>query len=703
MKKNEGLFFDAQAMFICDQTNLIIQDVNQAMLSNLGLSKSELIGKYVYDLFKKVEVSNPILNLHKDSNIDLSDFFYIKSKQGVNQYVQFSAHLINYLGKPSKLFLSHDVKAFIIPDISIKDAISSRVGIPNFPLAEIEWNSEMKVIRWSSKAEELFGWEEQDAKVIYNFIDKIIYDEDEEFVNSNLRFTIEAHETTFSIVNRNLTKDGKIIYVEWNNSLLYDIDGNFVSMYSLCHDVSDRMQAVDEAERSMKSYRDLFDSITDAIYLITEEGTIIEANHGVKNIYGYNRSEVIGKGIQFLAPSGKFSEDRISQVKEVLKSQNIYKYEGWGKKKNGEIFPSEVLINKGSYLGEEAFIVIERDISERFEAEEALKKRESLFRELFNASPIGIALLNEHREIELINSGFENIFGYTTDEVKGLEIDKLIVPDEFSVEANSLTKSKKVVQTSGKRRTKDGEIIDVLIYALPVIVENRIIALYGLYVDVTEQIKAEESITKSLREKEVLLAEIHHRVKNNLAVITGLLELKSFTTESEDAKSVLKDSQMRIHSIALAHEKLYQNEDFSEIRMDIYLKELTDIIEKSFRVKDVEISIVFDLDNVKMLVTQAVPCGLLLNELLTNSFKYAFEDKKTGKIKVSLKRKSEATVLFTIEDNGIGLDKSSYENESSGLGLKLIRTLAKQLDAETKVISKNGSKFIFEFNKNDVD
>lgn len=244
---------------------------------------------------------------------------------------------------------------------------------------------------------------------------------------------------------------------------------------------------------------------------------------------------------------------------------------------------------------------------------------------------------------------------------------------------------------------KDGSYVDVLIYGVPVTVNDKTVAIFGIYVDISERKQAEEKVKKSLREKEVLLAEIHHRVKNNLAVITGLLELQAFNTSSEEAIEVLKISQMRVNSIALIHEKLYQNENLSEISFEQYVKELTDVILDSMGTMQTDIDVSINVDPVNLTVNQAIPCGLILNEIITNSFKHAYPEKEKGNIEINLHRRGDE-VYLSIVDDGIGIpDEIDLENPTS-LGIELIRTLSEQLEAEAEFSNENpGTKFALHF------
>ncbi len=694
----EDSFFDAQPMFVCEQATLKILDVNEAAVQILGYSKKKFFKKRILDFGVQKTADDQSGKKQSSKNKVIDKIWEFKTKAGTDIYFQLSAHLINYKGRPAKLVIAHNISGVIKGRAKEEKLLSSQLNLNNFPLAEIEWDTQLNIIRWSEKAEELFGYSEAEAVSSHRLLEKFIHPDDLGFVRDQIVDAMEKGGKDVSIINRNITKNGDVIYCEWYNSLLYNADGEVVAIYSLTHDVTDREEALDNAKRSMMSYQDLFNSISDAIYLINKDGTIIEANEGLESTFGFRRREVVGKHNKMLAAPGKYDEERIKEITQMAHNGKPGKYEGWGRKKNGEIFPTEFLVNTGNYFGEEVLIVIERDISDWKESEEALKHREGLFSKLFNSSPIGIALLNEHREVEMVNDGFEQLFGYRENELKGLELDKVIVPEKRHKEALKLSESDRVKEVTEKRIRKDGTIVDVIIYAVPVVVEKSVVGIYGIYVDITDRKKAEEQIRKSLKEKEMLLAEVHHRVKNNLAVITGLLELQSYSAENESARRILKDSQMRVNSIAMVHEKLYQSEDFSEVDINQYFKELSDVIHKTMKKEGLEVDIELNITPVKLPITQAIPCGLLLNEILTNSFKHAFEGRKTGVITVCLSQ-PEDKLLLQIKDDGIGLPEQEKQDINTSMGMTLIKTLAKQLSATFTYRNEGGAIFEFEFEK----
>lgn len=337
------------------------------------------------------------------------------------------------------------------------------------------------------------------------------------------------------------------------------------------------------------------------------------------------------------------------------------------------------------------------DITESAGREKELLRNEEMFEQLFRNSPLGIAMLDRNSRILQVNHSFEALFGYTESEIRGEDLDELIVPEDGLNQARSFSDSKETFSFTTKRKTKSGELIDVYIYGVPVVLDGETIAIYGIYMDVTEQINAENKVRQSLEEKEVLLAEIHHRVKNNLAVITGLLELQYHNLENEEAKSALRDSQMRINSMALIHEKLYQNETLSNIDFGVYIEELVNVIVKTHVRSDSKISVDIETDAVDLPITKAIPCGLVINEIVTNSLKYAFtEEIEDPRISMSL-TKEDNRAIIQISDNGVGLPKPFEEIGSNSLGTLLIKTLTSQLDADLNVNSVDGTSYHFSF------
>jgi two-component system, sensor histidine kinase PdtaS len=221
---------------------------------------------------------------------------------------------------------------------------------------------------------------------------------------------------------------------------------------------------------------------------------------------------------------------------------------------------------------------------------------------------------------------------------------------------------------------------------------NRLLSLQK-----TELEQKNEIIRISLIEKETLLKEIHHRVKNNLQILSSLLNLQSQNVKNKKAIEALSESQQRLHSIALVHQKLYQNDNLAKINVKEYLEDLVETIHLSFYSKEKSVSYRLNIADVNLDVDTVVPLGLILNELVTNAYKYAFNKANDGALSIDLNKEDEHLYLLIVKDNGPGLPENLNIDETESLGLKLVSILVKQLEGTINVKSNNGAEFNINF------
>ena len=229
-------------------------------------------------------------------------------------------------------------------------------------------------------------------------------------------------------------------------------------------------------------------------------------------------------------------------------------------------------------------------------------------------------------------------------------------------------------------------------------IEVKIISTLAKALSIEEErIIAKKRLRKSLYEKEILLKEIHHRVKNNMQIISSLLKLQTRKIPDKKTKELFKTSHQRVKTMALIHEKLYASSDLINIDFKNYVQKLTDQIFRHFMDTARNLSFNLDIDDIFLDINKAIPCGLIINELVTNSLKYAFPNSANGKIDISLKKKSTQGIELRIKDNGIGLpEKIDMENPDS-LGLQIVQALVNQLHGKIDFSSKNGTEFFIRF------
>ncbi len=211
--------------------------------------------------------------------------------------------------------------------------------------------------------------------------------------------------------------------------------------------------------------------------------------------------------------------------------------------------------------------------------------------------------------------------------------------------------------------------------------------------DITERWESEEKIKVSLREKEMLLKEIHHRVKNNLQIISSLLKLQSRYIEDENTKRILSECQERITAMASVHSMLYKSQNFAEINFGEYVRDTAYQLFRSYKTSIESISLVIHAGNIMLPIDSAIPCGLIINELATNALKYAFTGVKKGEIKIEMNR-TENGLKLIFEDNGIGFPKDVDFGSTETFGLKLVHMLVKQLDGSIEQFINSGTKYV---------
>lgn len=246
-----------------------------------------------------------------------------------------------------------------------------------------------------------------------------------------------------------------------------------------------------------------------------------------------------------------------------------------------------------------------------------------------------------------------------------------------------------------------GEFLSLDVYKTPIWDENNeMIGIAGTARDVTEekkikeqQQKAQKKIEHSLREKEIMLREIYHRVKNNLQVISSLFNLESGSVDTDEDRKIFKNSSNRIKSMSLVHEMLYTSDNMAEVDFESYIRRLVQYLLNSYNVDASRIATKLDISrDIKLSLTDAIPCGLLINEIISNSIKYAFNNQDEGIIKIHMYKEGKKYVL-DICDNGIGMKEDINPKQSNSVGLTLINSLTKQLQGDYELYRENGTRY----------
>jgi len=325
----------------------------------------------------------------------------------------------------------------------------------------------------------------------------------------------------------------------------------------------------------------------------------------------------------------------------------------------------------------------------------SIKESEERFIKAFDSNPIAIVLSKPGGEIVDVNKSYLDLTGFSEDELYGKTFLELNIISKKACENLMEEFNEKGIVHDYKTEinTKSGLKRTVLATIEPILIAGKKHNLNYLY-DITEREKAEKKLKTSLNEKESLLREVHHRVNNNLQIITSLLNLQSHYV-SDDSRETLLVSQSRIKSMAMIYEKLYKSPDLGCIPLKDYIENFVSDLFYLYQVDRDLIKVKTDLEKVKIGIETAVPLGLIINELIINILKHAFPDKTGGKIDIGLRTSGEYYIL-TIADNGIGLPPDILKKRES-LGLNLVENLVEQLEGQMEITRMKGTKFSITF------
>ncbi|OEC86926.1 MULTISPECIES: PAS domain S-box protein [Methanobacterium] len=487
-------------------------------------------------------------------------------------------------------------------------------------------------------------------------------------------------------------KNGDITPVLYNASVYKDENGKIVGVFAAARDITELKKAEEEIQR----LANLVESSNDAIITKDLDGVIISYNKGAERLYGYTAQEVKGKNIAMLTPPHLKKEVK-HFIEQIKNGKRVFHYETKRVSKDGmEIDISLTLSPIIDQFGKLSGIsTIARDISESKKAEEKIELASKYNRSLIEASLDPLVTIGPDGKITDVNSSTESVTGYSRKELIGTDFsDYFTEPEKAREGYQEAFREGRVRDYPLGIKNKDGYSTPVLYNASVYKDEfKNVTGVFAAARDITELKKAENEIKASLKEKELLLKEIHHRVKNNLQIISSLLDLQANYVDDTETINVLHESQNRVKSMAMIHEMLYQSPDLTSINFSNYIKSLIQDLVYSYGTKS-NIRLIIDLEEVFLNIETAIPCGLVISELVSNSLKYAFpQDNVMGEIFIGLSSLSQGYELI-VSDNGIGLPENiDLNNIESSLGLRLVDMLVKQIEGSIKLEKEQGSMF----------
>jgi PAS domain S-box-containing protein len=526
------------------------------------------------------------------------------------------------------------------------------------------------------------------------------------------------------------SKDGKIYHVL--HTPIRDAHGTIVGAGEVAYDVTKQIQVEDKLRETQEYLDNLITYANAPIIVWDPQFRITLFNHAFEHLTGRKAKDVLGKHFEILLPENYLTV-AMDLIRKTMKGERWESVEIPILHKKGEI--RTVLWNSASvfeYDGKTVVstiaqgqditdrkkieskyrlraaeyaninVALNEEIRQRNLADTTLKKTLSLLNASLESTADGIFVVDKAGKITNYNQNFVNMWNIPmvllesaeNERVMNHVLPQLKNPEEF------LANIKELLSNPGREsfdmiEFNDGKIFER--YSKPQKIGDSVVGRVWSFRDITDRKHAEEKLVASLQEKEVLLREIHHRVKNNLQLISGLLDMTRMRTVDESTNTILTDMMLKIQTMAQIHTRLYESKQFGKISLTGQIHDQIAGLSNIYSHKGHEISCEINSNEVFLPVDQAIPCALVVNEILSNAYKHAFKGKKQGTIEI-FALQEDGKIRITVRDDGVGLPGNFDISRSTSLGLKLIRTLVQhQLKGSISFKSQNGTEISMEF------
>jgi len=703
----------ADGMRLTNEEGSILR-VNEAFCRLVGKERFELEGKSLAVIYKKERqehVSRRHMERFKSRTVETHFEREIILWNGKKIWIEVANSFLESEGQPSLLLgIFRDITERKQVESALRESEERYRSILNASPDDITISDlEGRILMISPAAATMFGYdraEEQLGRLIIEFITP----EDRERASSNIALMFQGIYTGPGEY-RGVRANGDSFDIEVNSEFIRDAKGQATQMIFIVRDITDRRRVDKALRESEEKYRLIAEKTTDVIWLMSFKGESIYVSPSIERFTGYTVGEYLSQSFddRFTKESAQIAKDRlfkelsrIGKNFDQLRDYN-FKMELEYKCKNGTTKWGELLIT--SYCDEQGKIVgihgATRDITERKRLEDDLHNDRHLLRTLIDNIPDAIYSKDLACRKTLANITEVRHTGRKSEaEVLGKD-DFEFYPKELA--EKFFADDQSVIQSGNPVLNREEYILDadeqkrwLLTSKLPWRdKDGQVIGLIGIGRDITERKRAEDRIRTLLEAKELLLKEVHHRIKNNMNMMISLLSLQTDSTKSGEVVAALSDAGNRMRSMLVLYDKLYRSENFGEVSVKEYLTLLTHEIVNNFPSR-IRVKIKTQIDDFMLDAKRLSPLGIILNELFTNIIKYAFVGRAAGEIAVSASVK-DARVTIVVQDDGVGIPETIDIATSGGFGFQLVDMLTNQLDGSIRIERGNGTKFILDF------
>jgi PAS domain S-box-containing protein len=565
-----------------------------------------------------------------------------------------------------------------------------------------DWNLVTGEVYWSDETYRIFRLKPQELKVNYNTFLSYVHPDDRDRIDNAVNEALKGKP--FEVDYRIIRANGEERTAHEKAEVIFDDSKNPIRFIGTVQDITEHWKTAEK----ILNLANIVESSTEAIITKSFEGIITSWNKGAEKDYGYSVEEVLGKSISILEPP-TLTGETLRLCKVVQQGEKIQQYETLRLRKDGKLINISLTIfpvydNQGKIT---AASIISTDITRRKEAEEKLRVSEEKYRNIVETANELILTTDNENVITYVNKRIVDMLGYTTEELIGRPIWGFISEECSPIVKKNLKKRRQGISGSYELKLirKDGSSVWTFLNAKPLFdKEGKYVGAMSMLTDITERKKAEEALAEFeiTRQK-----EIHHRIKNNLQVISSLLDLQADKFDNPKVIEAFRESQDRVISMALIHEELYKGNQTNTLNFSTYIEELAENLFQTYSLKSKNIHLDMDLEEKAFFdMDTAIPLGIIVNELVSNSLKHAFQGRDKGEIRIKLhredgecKREGSKSTGYTlnVSDNGVGIPEGLNLEDTDSLGLQLVTALVDQLDGQLELKRNSGAEFAIRF------
>ena len=724
------LLFDSSSnavlLLVMDRENSFVIDANKKAEELFETSESKIVGKKLKSLTGEDyhETVNEIMQLMEKNERFMGEWLFTKGNgEQFHAEVSFA---------PIKL-QNEGLIQLIIRDISSRkeyenELVESRLSfkniVDNSPSSIMIFTDE-RLVYLNTNAENIyFNILKTKSRNLYNifpqhleFLIKDLVKEADSEINSYTEISLDENEQRFNIKVVKITYNSKPSYLIILDDISLQREYNEQKLRAeIAEETNKKLQAeIQSHEKTQKSLKEsssrlqaLLES-TANLYMLSldKKLRVVDYNrHFVKMVKNELGKEVkVGDDFLAIFPMEEYGESLIKKrLEEVLEGETlelISHFPGNSGEMWLETFMNPIITDE---QGVQEISFIAHDITERVLNREKLLISERNNQAILVAIPDILFKINKKGQIidfrqssEMEEISYHLLF--KVDNLIGLNIKDVfhdqLIANEINQHVNQCLKKNDLITHNFSVDTTDQKFKIHFENRYSKLNEDEVVIISR---NVTDTVEYEKKLIDTVKEKEVLLKEVHHRVKNNLQVINSILNLQSSYVKDEETAQIIIESQNRIRSMSFIHESLYQTKDFTHISFDSYITTLVTNLVHSYEIRSNQIKLDLEIDKVELALDQAIPCGLILNELITNALKYAYPNGEKGVISIKVKS-DDNNIQISVKDFGVGLPEGFNIAESDSLGLSLVETLVSQLDGQCTVKTNKGTEFLVIFVK----